>query len=314
MAMQIIQNTFEEASIPSTALSELQDDLNCTNININNIILTNNMQGVRINTNSYNINISNINSNDCCGNQLIIENSSSLVGNINVGNVNIKYHHQGEDATFNSSIPIFINGVNRCNIVNINIDGTRAFRPVFLNVCSYVNIKSLNINDARNELNITSCSNINIDSVIFTNHKTSYNVIQIGGSSNNININNINGVFGTGIITSRAIQIRDTASNIKMKNGSIQGNALRGISLESTGNGFYVEDIEVNGFTDAISFSNSTDISVINARVRNCYNGIILASTCSGKIRVINSIIPSTRGIVDNTTTTTKLISNNLAY
>lgn len=292
MAQQVIRNTNTDSATPSGVNPNCQSDLKCNNINIETIIFKDVRQGLRINKDSYNLNVGNLISYNSIGNQIIVQDDEKLISGINIGNINIENHEQQDGTKYNGSIPIYLDGVNNCNINNINIKNTKPKQPLRIENSDNVNINNFNLNNFIGSSEITNCTNISLGEIKANTTLSSSLTLLLISNLNGFTIKNIfakddnifRGINGTGTLENGLID------NINLKNTNRLSNS-RGVYLVATSvNNVDIVNCDIVNFNDNLTMSNAYNCKVNNNTIKGANNSIAVSGTSDNIVSVGNMI------------------------
>lgn len=291
MAMQIIKNTITNPSIPYDNNSNCQNSLTCNGVNINNLILIGNRQGVRINGYSYNININNIYSDNCYGNQLIIQDGNYTLDNINVNNIIITNHEQNNNTKYNSSIPVYVERARNVNIENVVINNSKGKSPLKVNSSKNVNIGKIHLDNVSGLLDFSTIDYLNIKEIENINSSTSSYLLQL------VNLNNatidkikcVNDYVSRGVVGSGYLN-NITINDFTMEH-TTRTSGTKGIYFSLTsGKNITISNYRLINITDNLTLQNIDTLNVSNGIIKGGYNSIVTSGTTNNVVITANNI------------------------
>lgn len=316
MGIQVVTNTNPQASIPSLTDPELQNDLTARYFNFGSILISKAIFGIYLTQLAYNINISNYQYHDSKGNAL---RATLNTDDIKISKMGIRNHSDFEDGVFTTTHAVFVDGSKRFEIESLKIENSRGERPISVRNSEDTRFGALTLKNTRGAFEIASTKSVTISNLYIEDQKSSYANFEFGNVEDlkiaSAMVKNI-----ANSVTSRVFNLTGVCKRVSLKDITIlskDGTIFpKGLNITPTScEGLTVENSYIESCTDAITIDKVSKAKVVmNTVGANCYNGIQLLQSMGDGLVVTNNIIPTARGIIDNSTTTKKIIANNATY
>ncbi|WDF02746.1 hypothetical protein [Shouchella hunanensis] len=306
--IQMIRNTISNPTTPSRVNPLCQDNLTVSRLNTLNVEFEKCNISIMVTTDCDNTQFLGITSNDCWGNVLLVNqtNADTLFSNIKISN-----HAMVNPTTFTSNIPLLLTG-KRIRVSDVSINGCRAISPLRAINCESAHLSDFMFENTKGAFYLQSSENVIVQNLLSKNQVETSDVVFLTGSNRNVTINAVNITNSPqNVNANKLVNITGSFDNVSLKSINIEGENPKGIFSEGVGRGLQIESSVIRNSVDAIYVANVTGVQIQRNHVQGAYNGIMLGPSTTDIICKDN-IIRSTVKVLDNSSSASKIITDNL--